>query len=112
MPRCFAFVLVRSRPAMAPGLEQLKHTVVLMMGKTGVGLQIIEKQSLQETHTGTTEYLVKQSSANGTALDAEEAHSLLQDFADGDSDAFWKLWVLYKSHLYHLCLWQMDGVRE
>src|SRR5262249_28690496 len=41
-----------------------------------------------------------------------EVQRLLDQIADGDIAAFWTLWDLYKGHLYHLCLWQMDGVRE
>jgi RNA polymerase sigma factor (sigma-70 family) len=73
---------------------------------------VVEKQSLQEIRALTIEYFIKQSPAKGAAHEAEEARSLLRDFAEGDRDAFWKLWVLFRSHLYHLCLWQMDGIRE
>jgi RNA polymerase sigma factor (sigma-70 family) len=37
---------------------------------------------------------------------------LLDALAAGNHAAFWPLWDLYKGHLYHVCLWQMDGVRE
>ena len=80
--------------------------------KTGVGLQIGEKESLQDLHVRPLGYHARQSCASEAALQADQARSLVQDFADGDNDAFWKLWVLYKNHLYHLCLWQMDGIRE
>jgi RNA polymerase sigma factor (sigma-70 family) len=80
--------------------------------QTGVGLQICEKESLQDQQSRTLGYFARQPCASEAALEADQARSLVQDFADGDCDAFWKLWVLYKSHLYHLCLWQMDGIRE
>jgi len=72
----------------------------------------IQVHNLQESHVRASEYFDNQPANNGTAREAEEAHSLLRDFAGGNDDAFWKLWVLYKGHLYHLCLWQMDGIRE
>lgn len=42
----------------------------------------------------------------------EQARQLSRSFADGNVDAFWRLWDLHNRHLYHLCLWQMGGVRE
>jgi RNA polymerase sigma-70 factor (ECF subfamily) len=75
-------------------------------------LQTREKHPLQNTHARALEYFGKAVPKNGAAHEAEEAHLLLRDFAGGDGEAFWKLWVLYKGHLYHLCLWQMDGIRE
>jgi len=46
------------------------------------------------------------------ALLEKEARQLLRSLADGNISAFWTIWNAYKVHLYHLCLWQMDGVRE
>lgn len=42
----------------------------------------------------------------------EQTRQLLRSFADGDVDAFWRLWDLHNGHLYHLCLWQMGGVQD
>jgi RNA polymerase sigma factor (sigma-70 family) len=42
----------------------------------------------------------------------QEVRQLLRSLEDGNSSAFWPLWNLYRVHLYHLCLWQMHGVRE
>jgi len=47
----------------------------------------------------------------GALLD-QEVRQLLRSLADGNISAFWTLWDAYKVHLYHLCLSQMDGVRE
>lgn len=55
---------------------------------------------------------------NDTALDDDTAaperdvQRLLDNLAGGNVSAFWPLWDRYKGHLYHVCLWQMDGVRE
>jgi RNA polymerase sigma factor (sigma-70 family) len=49
---------------------------------------------------------------NDDALEEERIRRLLRSLADGNAEAFWSLWDLYKGHLYHLCLWQMGGVRE
>ena len=49
---------------------------------------------------------------NDATLEQEQTRQLLLSFADGNSEAFWRLWDMYQGHLYHLCLWQMDGVRE
>jgi RNA polymerase sigma-70 factor (ECF subfamily) len=55
---------------------------------------------------------------NDTALDDDAAtperdvQRLLDNLAGGNVSAFWPLWDRYKGHLYHVCLWQMDGVRE
>jgi RNA polymerase sigma-70 factor (ECF subfamily) len=46
------------------------------------------------------------------ALDEEQTRQLLSRVAEGNTLAFWMLWDLHKGHLYHLCLWQMGGVRE
>ena len=80
--------------------------------KKEVGLQICERESPQDPHGRAPGYFPRQSCATEAVLQADQARSLLQDFAGGDGEAFWKLWVLYKNHLYHLCLWQMDGIRE
>jgi len=48
---------------------------------------------------------------DGALLD-KEVHQLLGSLAEGNTSAFWTLWDAYKAHLYHLCLWQMGGVRE
>jgi RNA polymerase sigma factor (sigma-70 family) len=42
----------------------------------------------------------------------EEARILLTALAQGDSEAFWRLWVGYHDYLYRLCLRQMGGNRE
>jgi RNA polymerase sigma factor (sigma-70 family) len=42
----------------------------------------------------------------------EQTRQLLSRVAEGNTPAFWTLWDLHKGHLYHLCLWQMGGVRE
>jgi RNA polymerase sigma factor (sigma-70 family) len=42
----------------------------------------------------------------------KEVRQLLGSLAGGNVSAFWTLWDVYKAHLYHLCLWQMGGVRE
>jgi RNA polymerase sigma-70 factor (ECF subfamily) len=42
----------------------------------------------------------------------EEAPLLLSYLAQGDADAFWKLWEGYQDYLYRLCLRQMEGSRE
>ena len=42
----------------------------------------------------------------------EEVRRLLRSLSDGNMSAFWTLWDAYKVHLYHVCLCQMDGVRE
>jgi RNA polymerase sigma factor (sigma-70 family) len=42
----------------------------------------------------------------------EEAPLLLSYLAQGDADAFWKLWEGYQDYLYRLCLRQMEGIRE
>jgi RNA polymerase sigma-70 factor (ECF subfamily) len=47
-----------------------------------------------------------------SALEEEQTRQLLRGFTDGNVEAFWRIWDLYKGHLYHLCLWQMGGVRE
>jgi RNA polymerase sigma-70 factor (ECF subfamily) len=49
---------------------------------------------------------------NAEALEEEQIRRLLRSLADGNAEAFWSLWDLYEGHLYHLCLWQMGGVRE
>lgn len=49
---------------------------------------------------------------NDATVEEEQTRQLLLSFADGNSGAFWRLWDMYQGHLYHLCLWQMDGVRE
>jgi RNA polymerase sigma-70 factor (ECF subfamily) len=49
---------------------------------------------------------------NDTAHEEEQIRQLMRNVADGDAEAFWRLWDLYKGHLYHLCLWQMGGVRD
>ena len=46
------------------------------------------------------------------ALEEEQTRQLLCRVAEGNTVAFWMLWDLHKAHLYHLCLWQMGGVRE
>ncbi|HWN98185.1 MAG TPA: RNA polymerase sigma factor, partial [Blastocatellia bacterium] len=46
------------------------------------------------------------------ALEEEHTRQLLRCVAEGNTVAFWVLWDLHKGHLYHLCLWQMGGVRE
>jgi RNA polymerase sigma-70 factor (ECF subfamily) len=46
------------------------------------------------------------------ALLERDVQQLLDALAAGNHAAFWPLWDLYKGHLYHVCLWQMDGVRE
>jgi RNA polymerase sigma-70 factor (ECF subfamily) len=46
------------------------------------------------------------------ALPERDVQRLLDTLAAGNHAAFWPLWDLYKGHLYHVCLWQMDGVRE
>jgi RNA polymerase sigma factor (sigma-70 family) len=46
------------------------------------------------------------------ALEEEQTRQLLCRVAEGNTLAFWMLWDLHKGHLYHLCLWQMGGVRE
>ncbi|MFY9611560.1 MAG: sigma-70 family RNA polymerase sigma factor [Blastocatellia bacterium] len=46
------------------------------------------------------------------ALEEEQTRQLLCRVAEGNTPAFWRLWDLHKGHLYHLCLWQMGGVRE
>jgi RNA polymerase sigma-70 factor (ECF subfamily) len=48
---------------------------------------------------------------HATLID-EEVRRLLRSLADGNISAFWTLWDAYKLHLYHVCLCQMDGVRE
>jgi RNA polymerase sigma factor (sigma-70 family) len=42
----------------------------------------------------------------------EEAPVLLRYLAQGDGDAFWRLWEGYQDYLYRLCLRQMEGIRE
>lgn len=79
---------------------------------TPVVSPVFQIHTLQEVPVRASEYFVNQTAGNGAVREAEEAHELLRDFAGGNDDAFWKLWVLYKAHLYHLCLWQMDGIRE
>jgi RNA polymerase sigma-70 factor (ECF subfamily) len=49
---------------------------------------------------------------NDAALKEEQTRQLLCRLNEGNTLAFWKLWELHKAHLYHLCLWQMGGVRE
>jgi RNA polymerase sigma factor (sigma-70 family) len=49
---------------------------------------------------------------HAAALIDEEVRRLLRSLADGNMSAFWTLWDAYKVHLYHVCLCQMDGVRE
>lgn len=46
------------------------------------------------------------------ALEEEQTRELLCRVAEGNTPSFWMLWDLHKGHLYHLCLWQMGGVRE
>ena len=46
------------------------------------------------------------------AVEEEQTRQLLCRVADGSTVAFWMLWDLHKGNLYHLCLWQMGGVRE
>lgn len=41
-----------------------------------------------------------------------QASELLGSLAVGNTVSFWKIWDLYKEHLYHICLSHMDGVRE
>ena len=41
-----------------------------------------------------------------------EIRMLLGYLAQGDSSAFWRLWVRYQKYLYALCLRQMGGVQE
>jgi RNA polymerase sigma factor (sigma-70 family) len=48
----------------------------------------------------------------GGGLLDQEVRQLLCNLADGKISAFWTLWDAYRVHLYHLCLWQMEGVRE
>lgn len=45
-------------------------------------------------------------------IEEEQTRQLLGRVAEGNTLAFWMLWDLHKGHLYHLCLWQMGGVRE
>ena len=52
------------------------------------------------------------SSDDEGALPERDVQRLLDALAAGNLAAFWTLWDLYKGHLYHVCLWQMDGVRE
>jgi RNA polymerase sigma factor (sigma-70 family) len=42
----------------------------------------------------------------------EEVRLLLDRLAEGNMWAFWNLWGVYKEHLFQLCLWKMNGVRE
>ena len=42
----------------------------------------------------------------------DQTRQLLDSVAEGNTREFWVLWDLYKRDLYHLCLWQMGGVRE
>ena len=51
-------------------------------------------------------------SSDQRAAPARDVQRLLDNLADGNVSAFWPLWDLHKGRLYHLCLWQMDGVRE
>ena len=46
-----------------------------------------------------------------SALEEEQTQQLLCRVAEGNTVAFWMLWDLHKRNLYHLCLWQMGGVR-
>lgn len=46
------------------------------------------------------------------APEEEKTRQLLCRVAEGNTVAFWMLWDLHKGHLYHLCLWQMEGARE
>jgi len=50
--------------------------------------------------------------ADEGAIVERHVRQLLDNLTDGNTSAFWTLWDLYKGHLYQLCLWQMDGVRE
>ena len=36
--------------------------------------------------------------------------TLLQALDDGDGDAFWKLWLRHRGHLYNVCLRRMNGL--
>jgi RNA polymerase sigma-70 factor (ECF subfamily) len=49
---------------------------------------------------------------NEEVIEEEQTQKLLSSLADGNPEAFWRLWDLYKVHLYHLCLWRMGGVRD
>jgi len=51
-------------------------------------------------------------SDDDSAVLERKVQRLLDNLADGNVSAFWTLWDLHKGHLYHVCLWQMDGVRE
>ena len=46
-----------------------------------------------------------------STLEEEQTQQLLCRVAEGNTVAFWVLWDLHKRNLYHLCLWQMGGVR-
>jgi RNA polymerase sigma factor (sigma-70 family) len=66
---------------------------------------------LSENDCVTARYFALRPVSDG-ALEEEQTQQLLRSLADGNADAFWLLWDLYKGHLYHLCLWRMGGVRD
>lgn len=96
----------------------------LQFKEAGAGSRLPERFGGRQSGVSTSGFLVTAhgcATNNGclkcrlihdAALEEEQTRQLLSRVAEGNTLAFWMLWDLHKGHLYHLCLWQMGGVRE